>query len=96
MATQRITMRKIRDILRLRLSAGLSIRQIKSSTQVSVGSIQKLLARAEELELSWPLPEELDDSRLAQLLYPGTDSSVSSRFQVPDWPEMQQALKHKE
>ena len=88
-------MRKIRDILRLRLSAGLSIRQIKSSTQVSVGSIQKLLARAEELELSWPLPEELDDSRLAQLLYPGTDSSVSSRFQVPDWPEMQQALKHK-
>jgi hypothetical protein len=31
-------MRKIRDILRLRLAAGLSIRQIKDSTKVSIGA----------------------------------------------------------
>jgi hypothetical protein len=36
-------MRKIRDVLRLRLSAGLSVRQISVSTKVSVGLIQKLL-----------------------------------------------------
>ena len=35
-------MRKIRDILRLRLSAGLSIREISRSTKISVGGIQKL------------------------------------------------------
>ncbi len=45
-------MRKIRDILRLRLAAGLSIRQIKASTKVSVGAIQKLLAKAEEKGLT--------------------------------------------
>ena len=61
MSAKRITMRKIRDVLRLRFAAGLSIRQIKASTKVSVGAIQKLLAKAEEEGLSWPLPPELDD-----------------------------------
>jgi transposase len=89
-------MRKIRDVLRLRLAAGLSIRQIKASTKVSVGAIQKLLARAEEERLSWPLPPELDDdSRLARLFYPGADTRVSTRYQVPDWPSLHQALKRK-
>ena len=41
-------MRKIRDILRLRHAAGLSIRQIRASTKASLGAIQKLLAKAEE------------------------------------------------
>ena len=43
-------MRKIRDVLRLRLSAGLSIRAISRSTKLSVGGIQKLLTRAQALE----------------------------------------------
>jgi hypothetical protein len=38
-----ITMRKIKDVLRLHFSAGLSIRQIHRSTKISVGSIQSLL-----------------------------------------------------
>lgn len=88
-------MRKIRDILRLRRAAGLSIRQIHASTKASVGAIQKLLARADELGLAWPLPDELDDNRLAQLFYPGADTGVSTRFQVPDWVEIHQELKRK-
>ena len=60
MATPRITMRKLRDILRLRLSARLSIRQIQAVTSASIGLIQKLVARAEALGLGWPLPDELD------------------------------------
>jgi DNA-directed RNA polymerase specialized sigma24 family protein len=45
-------MRKIREMLRLRLKAGLSIRQISASTKTSVGAIQKLLARADALNLN--------------------------------------------
>ena len=70
MATPRITMRKLRDILRLRLSARLSIRQIQAVTNASIGLIQKLVARAEALGLGWPLPDELDDHQLQQLFYP--------------------------
>ena len=88
-------MRKIRDILRLRLDAGLSIRQIKGSTKASVGAIQKLLTRADELGLTWPLPSELDDGTLARLFYPGADTRVSARYQAPDWPAIHQELKRK-
>ena len=89
-------MRKIRDILRLRAAGGLSIRQINASTKLSVGAIQKLLAKAEALGLSWPLPADLDDTGLARLFYPDADTRVSSRFQVPDWPAIYQELKRKE
>jgi len=82
--TKRITMRKIRDVLRLRLEAGLSIRQISASTKTSVGAIQKLFSRAEALQLAWPLPGEMDDTRLASLFYPGADTTPSSRNKVPD------------
>ncbi len=86
-------MRKIRDVLRLRCSTGLSIRQIRASTKLSVGAIQKLLARADVLELGWPLPPDLTDEKLARLFYPGADTRVSRRFEVPDWSTIHQELK---
>jgi len=88
-------MRKLRDVLRLRLEAGLSYRQINASTKVSVGLIQKLMTQAEELKLTWPLPPELDDNQLAGLFYPRADTRTSSRHQVPDWPSLHQELKGK-
>jgi len=88
-------MRKLRDVLRLRLDAGLSYRQINASTKVSVGAIQKLMTRAEELALTWPLPAELDDNQLAGLFYPKADTRTSSRHQTPDWPTLHQELKGK-
>ena len=36
-------MRKIKDVLRLRLSGGLSIRQIRASTKISVGAIHGVM-----------------------------------------------------
>lgn len=88
-------MRKIREVLRLRLEAQLSFRQISICTKVSVGSIQKLLKSAQALGLSWPLPTELDDGRLAALFYPQTDTTISARHVVSDWPSVHQELKRK-
>ena len=95
MPAQRITMRKIREVLRLRLSAGLSFRQISASTKLSVGAIQKLSKQAEQQGLSWPLPAELDDAKLAGLFYPQADTRVLARRQVPDWQQVHQELKRK-
>ena len=88
-------MRKIRDILRLRLAAGLSLRQISASTKVSVGAISKLLTRAKALDLDWPLPDDLNDEQLARLFYPQADARASSRYEIPDWPSVHQELKRK-
>jgi len=63
-------MRKLRDILRVHLDAGLSIRQILAVTGDSIGLIQNLIARAEALGRGWPLPIELDDTKLQALFYP--------------------------
>ena len=78
-------MRKIREVLRLRLEAGLSIRQISQSTKASVGAIQKLLAQAAKLGLGWPLPDDLDDAGLARLFYPQADPRTSTDHHMPDW-----------
>mgnify|MGYP001029982126 CR=1 FL=1 len=96
MPALRTTMRKIREVLRLRLESGLSIRQISLSTNVSVGAIQKLLVKAEAEGLIWPLPEELTEVRLAQLFYPHAKTHTSGRFQEPDWETVHQELRRKE
>jgi transposase len=88
-------MRKIREVLRLRLSAGLSIRQISAGTKISVGSIQNILKLAEQHQLCWPLPDTLNDQTLALMLYPGSDARPAAKFQQPVWPELHQELKKK-
>jgi len=53
MSAKRVTMRQLRELLRLRYEAQLSIRQINASTKISVGKIQSVLKQAEELWISW-------------------------------------------
>lgn len=88
-------MRHIKDVLRLRFQAGLSIRQIRASTRLSVGAIQKLLKEAERLKIGWPLPEGMDDAELERQLYPASTPAHLSRFQQPDWRYVHQEIKRK-
>lgn len=95
MSAKRITMRQLRELLRLRYEAKLSIRQINASTKISVGKIQSVLKQAQELKLHWPLPEAMDDRELAAKFYPQADIRVSGKFVSPDWPKTHQDLKGK-
>ena len=88
-------MRNIREILRLRLVAGLSVRQINRSTKISIGSVQKLLSKANELEVSWVSIEPLNDTELALLFYPKAHIKTSRRFVMPDWQQVHTELKRK-
>ena len=76
-----------------RFQAGLSLRDISRSTKLSVGGVQKLIRRAQALDLAWPLPPGCDDARLAALFYPGADSAGSARREVPDWVAVHEELK---
>ena len=95
MPAPRIPMRHIKDVLRLRFHAGLSIRQIQTSTRLSVGGIQKLLKEAERLGIGWPLPPDVDDAELQRRLYPSSAPTVARRFEQPDWISAHQELKRK-
>ena len=86
-------MRKLREILRLRLHAGLSVRQVRDSLRVSVGAIQKVTSSAEQQGLNWETICTLDDSALARLIYPKADPQVSSRLELPDWTAVHKELR---
>lgn len=88
-------MRKLREVLRLRLSANLSMRQIRDSLRISIGVIQKITHRADELGLDWSAIEQLDDRQLAEAIYPESDTRTSGTLQLPDWSVVFQELHRK-
>jgi transposase len=92
MPAERLSMRKIREVLRLQ-AQGLSDRKIARSVNVSRTAVRRMRERAEEAGVGWPLPEELADSALEALLYPPIlHPSIQPRA-VPQWSYIHQELR---
>lgn len=87
-------MRKIRDILQLRLGCNLSDRAVATSVAVSPTTVGDCVARAKILGLSWPLPEHLDDAALEALLYSPQRPSTQGRV-PPDFAVIHRELRRK-
>ena len=94
MPAERTPMRKIREILRLKWTAQLSNREIAKSCALARSSVAGCLERAANADLSWPLPEALDDAALERLLYPPVVTTDIIRCQ-PEWPLLQKELRRK-
>lgn len=95
MANPRISMRKIKDVLRLRHTSGLSYRQIAASLQIAYGAVARYLQQAEAVGLSWPLPEGLSDEELEHRLLSSRVPPVRRTRQEPDFPTIHQELQRK-
>jgi len=93
MAKKRLSMRKIREVLRLRHS-GLSIRAIARACSIGRETVREYLYRASEAGLSWPLPNELSDKALEQQLFPSVIKIYGQRSS-PDWVLIHQELRKK-
>ena len=76
-------MRKIREVLRLRLEADLSVRQISVSVPRSVSAPSRNSSKCPGARPYLALPTELDDGRLAALSPAGRDTTISARHVVP-------------
>ena len=63
-------MHKINEVLRLNWGQGLSNRKIAAACGIARPTVSEYLRRAEEADLSWPLPGDLTDTYLEQLLFP--------------------------
>jgi transposase len=57
--------------------------------------VAETLYRATAAGLSWPLPEDLDDTQLETRLYPVTPSPSSPLRAMPDWAVVHQELARK-
>jgi len=93
MSAERLSMRKVREVLRLQ-SAGLSPRQIARSLLVGRTTVVDYQRRAKLAGITWPLPETLDDEALERALFVPREDHRSSR-PLPDWTEVHKELRRK-
>jgi transposase len=78
MATERLSMRKIRDVLRLKWEQARTHRETARSLGVSVGTVCEMLKRATAAGLDWESASSLDDAALEVRVYgPPADSNAS-------------------
>src|SRR5271165_4606930 len=52
---RRLSVRKIKEVLRLKFSVGLGLRQIARSCSIGLGTVHEYLQRAEAAGVTWPL-----------------------------------------
>ena len=95
MANRRLSMRKIKEVLRLKGEKNLSARQIAISCDIARSTVQDYLHRAQIAGLPWPVPEELDDAALEHLLYPPACSVSAGRRPMPSMEDIHQDLRKK-
>jgi transposase len=86
-------MRKIREVLRLRLGQGLSQRAVADSLRLSVGAVNGYLRRARCAGLGWPLPAGLDDQALERLLFPPPPDLPAAQRPMPDLAGVHRELR---
>ncbi len=95
MPAERLSMRKIREVLRLKWDGGLSNRRIAQSCAIGRPTVTEYLRRAADAGLAWPLPADLDDTALERRLFPQAASLAVDLRTVPDWARVHQELKRK-
>ncbi len=96
MPTERLSMRKIRDVLRLKFESGLSERVIGRTMSLSNGSVNSCLQRARMAGLGWPLPDGLDDAALERLLFPPAAAPDAAGARArPEWAALDKEMRRK-
>ena len=93
MPAKRLSMRKIKEILRLKYEVGLGVRQIARSCSVGRSTVSEYISRASAAGLSWPLEEGMDEARLERLLFVQDLPVVTRDRPVPDWANIHAELR---
>ncbi|HVI39950.1 MAG TPA: IS21 family transposase [Anaerovoracaceae bacterium] len=65
-------MSKVKEILRLKFDAGLSLRDIAASCNCGKSTVDDVLKRAQNAKISWPC--DLNDKELLSLIYPPAEA----------------------
>lgn len=95
MPMPRVTMKKIREILRLKYEAKLSNRNIARILNISAGAVSNYTSPLKHREIEWAQLQPMSDSDLERMLYPTKYLSPRREMQVPDFSKIHQELKRK-
>ena len=86
-------MTRYREILRLS-NLGLSQQNIADSCGVSKKTVNRVLKKAKELNISWPIDANDTDEVLAEKLFPSASKTVTSNKRMPDFANIRKELLH--
>lgn len=95
MSRNHISMRKIREILRLRFDCKCSYKEIAKSIRISSSTASDCVSRAKAAHLSWPLLPDLTDEELEVRLYPPPKKINKDQRGEIDWTHIHKELKRK-
>ena len=93
MANRRLSVRKIKEVLRLSYRGELSARQVAHSLNISRSAVKEYQERANKAGLTWPLPDTLSEQELEQKLFPLPLTVETPAKPLPDFDSIYQELK---
>ncbi len=95
MAKERLSMRKIREILRLKFDCKLSERKIAKSCSVARSTVGSYLSMAKSAGLTWPIPEHLSDTDISNMMFKNRDGRPVNKRNMPTMDYIHNELKKK-
>lgn len=96
MPAERVTMRRVREMLRYRFEQELGYKAISFRVGVVPSTVRETLKRAAAAGLSWPLPDDLSDGALEAALYREAGKKTGFwRCLEPDWPRLHREMQRK-
>src|ERR1700735_3116637 len=95
MAGMRMSMRKIREVLRQTHELGLSVRQVWEATGVGKTAVSEYVNRAKVIGITCPIPPEITDAELERRLFAPAGFHDGSTKPVPDWTKVHQETKRR-
>src|SRR5271170_3890627 len=94
MPTQRLSMRRIKQLLTMHLGAGASSRAIGRELGIAPSTVREYLGRATAAGIGWPLATDVTDEQLMARLFVNAGVRAGVRFHAePDWPALVRELK---
>jgi transposase len=94
MSRKRLSMRKIKQVLRLKWKAGLGDRPIARACRMGRATVQEYLHRAEAAGLYWERVREMDEAEIEARLFPDSGKKRPDR-RLPDWTKIREELGKK-
>ena len=95
MPNRSLSMRKLREILRLKHDGGLKPGHIARSCGISPTTLYGYLKRQEADGIGWALPADWDEERLGAVLFPVEEARKRSAAQLPEMAEVRKQLGRK-
>jgi len=95
MTAERLSMRTVREVLRLKWEKKFSNQKISTSCKIARSTVRDYLERAKRAGLSWPLPPDLDDGSLEGLLFPPAPKESPEKRVMPAMEYIRKELTRK-